>query len=614
MNTPVDSKNRTALTFVLWSAATMSSLAPDAKADFNVFTVGGDASCTTTSIQTAIDDAKQHPGEDYIFIASNRTYSDQHLVVTDDDVIIEGGFTDCGDFDNAADTTRISGTSGHSIFEIEGNSQVLLWNLELTGASLRSDQKGGAIYFGGVGNLSLKNDWIHDNTAGYGGAFAIDPSGPAGVSLEQNLIIGPNTALVQGGAIRIEGLTTLTAGWSAGQPPIYIGGNVALGQGDSAAGGGIEVVGPASFNGAARIHDNTADYGGGIAAFAHNGDAATVSLYTTDTGNPVQLANNVAKNTGGAMFLKSSDSGATANACLQDFQVLANTAQNGAAFYADENIGIGSVIDLNGNFRCLPAPAGIALACAAGIDCNEMSDNVSQNANGNPTNGATVLIQSGGEFSAQRFAARRNHGGSLVQFVADSGLTQFAQDFVDLHDCLLADNVETGSPGNLVDAFGGHAQSMLEVRNCTIANNALDAATVIHADVSNAVLSDSIFAQPGKTTLDYPGAADHLATAYIVSSETDSLGAGSGIEQGTPLFVDAAGQDYHLARHSIGVDLAPEQGGIDLDGSNRTIDLADIANDFGPMDVGAYEIQTALPPIACFTGDTIFCDSFEPQP
>lgn len=106
-------------------------------------------------------------------------------------------------------------------------------------------------------------------------------------------------------------------------------------------------------------------------------------------------------------------------------------------------------------------------------------------------------------------------------------------------------------------------------------------------------------------------AADHLATAYIVSSETDSLGAGSGIEQGTPVFADAAGQDYHLARHSIGVDLAPAQDGLDLDGSTRTVD---IANDFGPTDAGAYEIQTPLPPGACFTADTIFCDSFEVLP
>jgi hypothetical protein len=593
-----------------WSAvAVILSFATDAHAGFAVYTVGGDSGCGFTSIQAAVDAAKAHPGNDYVFIAANLTYSNQQVQVADDDVIIEGGFPDCGVFENGTDTTPVSGTSGHSIFEIEGNSHVLLWNLELTGASLRSDQKGGAIYFGGQGSLSLKNDWIHDNTAGYGGAFAINPSGPTDVSMLQNLIIGPNTALVQGGAIRIEGQTTVTAGWNAGQPPIFIGGNKALGQGDTATGGGIQVVGPASFNGSARIHDNTADFGGGIAIYAHNGDAATVNLYTTDPGNPVQLANNIAKNTGGAIFLKSADSGAPAAACLQDFQVLANSAQNGSAFYADENSGIGSVIDLNGPFSCLPAAA--AVPCADGVVCNDLSDNVSQDNTGNPTSGATVLIQSGGEFSGQRFAARRNHGGSLVQFVADTGATQFALDDVDLHNCLLADNIETGSPGDLVDAFGGHSQSILEISNCTIANNQLDASAVVQADVNFAILTDSIFAQPGKLSLDYPGAPNNLTTAYLVTTDTTTLGSGPGIEQGTPHFVDAANQDYHLARDSIGVDYAPAQDQVDLDGLTRTVDLTDIADNFGPLDLGAYEIQTQLPPSACTVSDTIFCNGFE---
>jgi hypothetical protein len=601
---------KSALATALWaSAATALSLTTTAHAGFAVYTVGGDANCGYTSIQAAIDDAKAHPGEDYIFIAQNRTYASQQLVVTDDDVIIEGGFPDCGVFDNGSATTLISGTTDHSIFEIEGNSNVALWNMELTGASLRVDQKGGAIYFGGAGHLSLMNDWIHDNIAGYGGAFAVNPSGPTSVDMLKNLIIGPNTARVQGGAIRIEGQTTVTAGWSAGEPPIYIGGNVALGQGDSASGGGIEVVGPASFAGSVRIHDNTADYGGAFAVYAHDGDAATVNLYTTDAGNPVQLAANHAKNTGGAIYLKSSDGGAPAAACLQDFQVQQNTAQNGSAFYSDVNNGIGAVVDLNGAFSCQP-PSG-AVACAAEVPCNDISGNVSQDTAGNPTNGATVLVQSGGEFSGQRFAARGNHGGSLVQFIADAGLSQFAQDYVDLHDCLLADNVESGTPGTLVDASGGHAQTMVELRNCTIANNTLDAASVVHADVNTAVITDSIFAQPGKLSLDFPGDPANLTTAYVLSGETTSLGNGTGIEQGTPSFVDATNGDYHLVRTSAGVDVAPFQDGVDLDGGNRSIDLSDIENDFGPTDLGAYEIPTQLPPASCSTADTIFCDGFE---
>ena len=65
--------------------------APSAFA-FNVYTVGGDASCGFAFIQDAIDAAAGNPGEDYVFIAMNREYGDQHLVVTDQDVDIIGGF------------------------------------------------------------------------------------------------------------------------------------------------------------------------------------------------------------------------------------------------------------------------------------------------------------------------------------------------------------------------------------------------------------------------------------------------------------------------------------------------------------------------------------------
>jgi len=597
--------------FPLPLALVASLCLPQLASAFDVYTVGSDSACNFASIQDAIDAAKAHPGPDDIFVSQDGIFTNQALRITDDDVNIEGGFPSCDNFDTPTSITGISGTSGHSIFEIEGNSHVALWNLELTGASLNSDQKGGAIYFGGAGSLSLKSDWIHNNTAGYGGAFAVNPSGPTDVSMLQGLIIGPNTALNQGGAIRIEGQTTVTAGWNAGETPIYIGGNSALGQDDTAAGGGLQVVGPASFNGSARIHDNKAAYGGGIAVFAHDNDDAKVNLYTTDAGNPVQLANNQADNTGGGIFLKSSGSGAVAVACIQDFSIKANSAQNGAAIYADVNNGHGAAVELNGPYYCA-IPVGW-VHCAEGVSCNEIVDNVAEDSNGNATNGATVLIQSGGEFSGLRFAALRNHGGSLIQFLADTGTTPGeAGNDVYLYDCVLADNVAVGSPGNLIDASGGHAQTVLQVKNCTIANNQLDSASVIHAGVDFAIVTDSIVYQPAsQTTIDFSGTADHLTTAYVLSNETGSLGGGTGITQGAPTFVDTANEDYHLARTSLGVDSAPAQDGMDLDGLPRTIDLSDITNTFGPLDLGAYEIQTQLPPRACVIADTIFCDDLE---
>lgn len=589
--------------FKWFAAIALACLSASHAYAFSVFTVGGDASCGYTSIQDAVNASNNTPGQNYIFIAQNFTYSQQHVVITNGDMIIEGGFPDCNTFTNGTNTTLIVGTSGHSIFEIEGTSTVALWNLEMTGASLNSSQKGGAIYFGGQGDLSLMNDWIHDNTAGYGGAFAVNAAGATTVEMMSNLLIGSNTALVQGGAIRVEGQTKVTSGWQAGQAPIYIGGNTAEGQGDVASGGGIEVVGPASFYGAARIHDNNAAYGGGIAMYAHNGDDAVVYLYTTDPGNAVLLDSNHATQTGGGVYLKSSNSGAVASLCMQNMEVSNNTAQNGAAVYADVNSGIGSVVGVNDASSCI-APIG-NVACAANISCNDISGNVSQTNGGSATTGAAILVQSGGSFSGQEFTAYGNQGGSLVEFVADTGLSQFAQDFVDLHNCVLADNVESG---DLIYAHGGHTQTMLEVRNCTIADNQISGSRVIDADVSNSTIEDTIIAQPGVLSLTYT----HITTNdYILTNDTTTFAAGSGIEAGTPTFENASNRDYHLVRTSLGVDFAPAQNENDLDGNPRAVDLTDIPNNFGPMDLGAYEIQTQLAPATCIVSDTIFCNGFE---
>jgi hypothetical protein len=338
------------------------------------------------------------------------------------------------------------------------------------------------------------------------------------------------------------------------------------------------VVGPASFNGSARIHDKTADYSGGIVAYGRNSDAATVNLYTTDPARRCRWRRIMRARRVAASSLKSSDSGAPAAACLKDFSLVQNTAQNGAAIYADQNNGSGSVIEFNLNSTCLAASG--ATACNAGVACNDVSDNIAQTSGGTATGGATIFVNSGGEFSSLRGAPQSRRQRRAIH--RERRLSQYAQDYVDLHDCLPADNVESGTPGNLVEPSGRHSESQLEVRNCTIADNMLSASTVVDAGVDHAPITDSVFAQPGKLSL--TGAPTDFANAYVLSNDTTTFGAGPGIEQGMPTLVDAAGQDYHLVRTSLGIDYAPSQCGVDFDGLPRTLDLTDIADNFGPKD------------------------------
>jgi hypothetical protein len=60
-----------------------------------------------------------------------------------------------------------------------------------------------------------------------------------------------------------------------------------------------------------------------------------------------------------------------------------------------------------------------------------------------------------------------------------------------------------------------------------------------------------------------------------------------------------------LRRTSAGVDYAPAVSGLDLDGRSRTVDLGNVVNINGPLDLGAYEVQT------CAVADTVFCSGFE---
>ncbi|MEO7325929.1 MAG: hypothetical protein ABIW82_13985 [Dokdonella sp.] len=580
-----------------FSIAAGLCLAQSAQA-FDVYTVGGDASCQFAFIQDAIDAAAAHPGEDYVFVASNRTYAQQHLRVTGQDVDIIGGFRDCSDFDPALDQTTISGRSGNSVFEIEGSSHVYLGNLVITGGVLDSSHSGGGIYFGGAGALTLQTSWVFNNQAGYGGGIDVSPSGPTTLNLVGSTV-SANTALVSGGGIRVEGQTTLTATHTPSQYNTYIAQNAALGQGDIGYGGGIEVLGPAVANFSAVLDLNSAPYGAGIAALATEHGAAYVNLFTTDPAAPVTVYGNHAAQTGGGIFLKPhAGSSSTAKLCARDFAIDANSAIDGVALYADEDSGHGSIAFFNA--AVCDSPPG-AVACAAGTACNEINDNVG-------SNGAALVVESGGALSANHFSARRNNAVDLILFVADTA-NGAGGDYVHLSNCLLVDNV---SLSYLIEGFGAASGTQISLDNCTVAGNQLGTIyAAIRADVNFVAVNNSILYQPNHRTLFFTGSAGDLTAQYILSNDNVAFQGHTGFVNGGPGFVDAANGDYHQKRNSQGVDFAPAIAGSDLDGNPRTLDLVDTPNRFGPMDLGAYEIAAQGDP--CSATDAIFCWGFDPE-
>ena len=605
-------------------------VAPGSAFGYSIFTVGPASDCPYHSIQDAVDAAANTPGADYVWISNDmdsgtrHNYTGQHIRVNDPDgVIIEGGFTSCSDptiGDNETTTISGAGNDGGPVFEItSGGGDVFLGNLFVTGANRGDGTYGGGILFtGNVGGaLILKNATVSLNHAAFGAGIDIEGS-PAAAALviEQNTLILNNSASQSGGGIRIAGATRLFAT----DPQIWIGFNHA----DSGDGGGINIVGPAradigspGYNGIGVISSNTAKYGGAVSLYPappadlNDFSIAEARFFSVDGSHPVQISGNSASSAGGAfvMFSNSHDcpSGAhcldEADVCLFDARVDDNIAPNGSVAYGYPSSGIERLY-VNQGDNCGPeAPTALgAQACVPGVACDEMTDNTNEDGGGNPTGGSMVEMASNDSVVAvERLHVRSNAGAHA--FSMSQSNAYFDQSFV-LRDALVADNQWSGEVMALTTADGGST-----IDRSTIAGNSIGTGYVLLIDGAMATLTNSIIDQPGHSTLDFnSSSSDNLTANYVLATEILELGTRTGVMQGEPTFVDAAHGDYHLQYGSLGIDYAPAGAGTDLDRKPRSVDMPLINDLFGPMDIGAYELQQAPP---CIAGDTIFCNGFE---
>jgi len=568
-----------------------------------------DSACTFNDLQSAIDDALPNPGcTSVIHVTREHTYTDQHLTISNRNIklVAWGDGVACSDVVNqctffgcplppAASNplVTIAGHDGDSVIHIDGASNVSLLNLTITGGSVDDDQNGGGIYYDGSGSLTLASSTVVGNHAGYGGGIYVNgDGGPASLTLNAHTLILNNTAVVSGGGLHIEGDTTVTMDGVQSQ----IGFNHAL----TGYGGGLAVNGPARVNigspgygGLGVIYLNDAIWGGGVAAFgigdAEIVNAAVVKFYTTDSANPVRIQNNYASSGGGAFYAKGHvdffSNNNTAYICASRFRIDENSAPEGAVAYMDFDSSldesIGSVLDLN------TGCAGAGGVCDPGIPCNIISDNVASDDQGAPTNGAIVLLAEHGSFEADGLEMRRNSAGSLV--TANSGGQE-----IQLHNCLLVDNQVSGD-------LLGLENYVATADTCTIAGNSIGGRVFDYLHT----LSNSLIAQPGILT------GYVLSALYVLSTDVSKMPSDVTVQTlYDPQFVDAASGDYHLRPTSPAVDFAGGLGGYDLEAKPRDIDLAGVANKFGPRDLGAYELQTAR---VCSENDKIFCNGFELQ-
>jgi hypothetical protein len=576
-----------------------------------------DAFCTYNDIQSALN-AANSTCPTQVDVTREHLYGAQSLTIAGKRVILQGwgdgvtcySLSQCGPLcDRPNSTVALVELDGFNapgrVLTITGNSVVTLRNLRV----MRGDAgggSGGGILYNGFGFLNLESSDVLLNTAAYGGGInVIGNGGTAALQLFANSQILNNTAGVSGGGIRLEGTARLVAT----KAQTWIGYNHA----NAGYGGGVEVIAPAradigsgGYNGTGVVSYNDAVDGGGISINA-NANSATVRLFTTDPANPVLIENNVASDRGGGVYLGMTDFPGGI-LCGYDFRIDANQASDGAAIYADYDPGVftdtGSEVHLNTGLSNSPScgpetlPSLGAVDCAPGVPCSEIARNVAANVNAQPTDGAVVTLATTSQLEADPVAFRGNNAANILRL--GGGTYPGAFDAI-LRNCLIAGN---HTQHELISVRGGRD---IGINGCTIAANTIDNGYSIYANAGDQGLRlvNSIIDQPGRLALDYVGDNALRSLSYLIANETMTLGGATYSQGNTPVYVDPANGDFHLAPNSPGVDYAPAQGGYDLDGKPRTVDLPAKPNLSGARDLGAYERQDGA------VIDELFQDGFE---
>jgi hypothetical protein len=590
----------------------------------DVFSVGNktaDASCTYGTIQAAINAATCAAGTK-IILNSSGDYTNQNLSITNKNITLIGrantpscstAMAVCGTF-FPCPTAPLRTIHGN--IKIRGTSNVTIQYLEITGGHGAADSNGhtwgGGIDYAASGRLDIDTSTIDYNTANDGGGIRFQGyGGAADLYLHSNTLITNNTATSggSGGGLRVEGDSTL----HADEPNTWISYNKAADKG-----GGIIVIGPAAahigsigLGGLGVITDNTANYGGGIAAYAASTDFAYINVFATDPNHPVRIERNRAYQAGGGIYLGAYITSVFGDigggiATLGGAQINDNAAQEGSGIYADTDSSsrgsAGGFIEFAASYCAVGSECNPRLYyCAPGVECNTASNNraVATDSQGHetPTAGSTILLQTYASLTVDQLAMRGNQGAHVIR-VADSLFKGLL-----LNNCLIASNATTAE----LMTFGNASAS---VNQCTIAGNSIGGTSVLYAETGFS-MTNSIIEQGTLPAVHYVGSGDGITLDYLLLSPNapiPSFGA-THIVKADAQFVNTGSGDFHLAPNSPAVDVAPPETGDDRDLENRPRDqdLPEVPNINGDRDLGAYERQLS----ACDVGDTIFCNGFD---
>ncbi len=573
-----------------------------------VMIVGGFADCADDVPSTdlgdnpsIIDASAGDPGHSAISVAGDTTLLVlRNLVITGANNPRDGGgvYMSTGACPNQLcglqiDNVRITGNTvsntGGGIYLYGSPNADEPTVLQLNGSqlSLNNAIYGGAINLGGKVAAEISNTAIIANTAHFGGGinadFSAQTAGDADLVLHANVLLQDNRATTNdGGGMRIAGKTRLLAE----EDRISFYGNSA-----ESWGGALDVRGPAraqlgssgyrAFGGAPMFYANQAYNGGAIAVRTVGADEGFVSAYSRYGNYPVEFQNNVARNAGGAVYVRPSNE-IPAYFTAHDFYFRSNVARDGAVVFGDHETNFGgSDVDSRVAFTRRES-------CRINPDCNVMF--------GNFVGG----YDSGGVFS-RTDGALLTAVGSVITIdgtrIASNLVGRVVSVLAEEHGRVQANNLLIDGNDVLVDVARASDSAQFALDGCTIADNAIGTDHVLSVAASaTALLSYSIVAQTQNT---YSGDPNRIDVNYSVVPELTTFGGDSGNTVDAPVFIDRLGGNYRLAWGSPGIDFAPFRdnpidNGLDLDRAPRTKNLGAPSN-LNPRDAGAYERQDAAP-------------------
>lgn len=594
-----------------------------ARADIDV-RVGG-VGCTFSTIQAAINNANPANGITNILIARNRTYTAQAIDINGKNVRLIGGYADCSQTVRDNIPTVISGSSsaGRSLINVGGATSVVAFlNLTLSsgGESLSTspidqDIYGGAVDISGGPHqlVYFENTSIENSRAGVGGGISI--RGDAGnsnavfVQFSYGTRIRSNFAQDSGGGVYCRDATLHLKGNSstirlneAGDAT-----HAGLGGGIFADDCKVRIAGADSIVGSAIDSNVATDNGGGIYAY---GSGTRIDVYNADPTKPTRIKGNSAGRFGGAIDIEQG-----AKVYAWDVVIEGNRAKSGGGaialyddgqndrslFYLIQDIDSPDLENVASPPAGNPGNNDFAFQCNESWNCAVIQDNVARDDANTPMPGSVFRVSSDDDGSAAAFVLggrmTRNDGQVAVRTISSNGSTSNAQ--FQANGAVIDGNVNSTV---LIDAG---SNTLTQLIGSTIASNVIPSTQMLNADLrcrgADGVGSDyfivqsTILHQPGKRIT---GAMPETGCLrYVLGSllENIPIQDQAAYEMVNPQFTNAAGGDFTLQPSSPALDFAPTVGAFRFtrDGRARSVDLGFDADNFGPVDLGAYEAGAA---------------------